>query len=264
MLLNIISKKWEIWMMGKYMDITSGECRDWNSNWNKLWSYQKSCFECDSNQFLDVDTLSCVTTCQDGQLEISNNQFNVGKIWRSLNFYVDPTSGKMLELGTKEYPYRSFKAVSSEILNQYSYLQINITIYLKEGIKIYIEDDTTYFVNLHSVTMTSYSDTSSTPGRALLVPTAIRQHGISKRAAFHLLNHTDFLIEEIISMKSYSDAELFKLKTPQVTLKISETFFSLISINAYREEVDYNASKFMMYLIYLQDRDVIVSKTLLV
>jgi hypothetical protein len=177
-----------------------------------------------------------------------------------MNFYVDPTSNKMMELGTKSYPYRSFKSISSEILNQYSYLQIQIYIYLREGTTVYLEDDTTYFINLRSVTITSYSKTSSTPARSLLVPTTISQHGISERAAFHLLNHTDLPINETIAKKTYLDSELAKLDLRQVTLKISETSFFFLHINVYREEIDYNTDKLLMYLIDLQNRDVMVSK----
>jgi hypothetical protein len=165
----------------------------------------------------------------------------------------------MIELGTKAYPYRSFRAVSSEILNQFSYLQVNITIYLKEGIKVYVEDDVSYFLNMESVSITSYSDTSPTPGKALLVPTSIGQYGISERAAFHILNHTDLPIEEKIGLKSYGDSELAKLRTNSVTFKISETSFSFTNIDSYREEVDYNGESFLFYPIYLQNRDIVIS-----
>jgi hypothetical protein len=166
----------------------------------------------------------------------------------------------MLELGTKLYPYRGFKSISSEILNQYSYLDISITVKLKESETIYIEDDTTYFLNLGSVTIMSYSDSSSSPEKALIIPTTISQLGISERAAFHLLNHTNLPIDTKISMKNYSSSALGKLSQTEVTFKISETSFSMINVNVYREEIDYNSDKYVMYPIYLQNRDITIGR----
>jgi hypothetical protein len=166
----------------------------------------------------------------------------------------------MIELGTKEYPYRSFRAVSSEILNQFSHQDLNVTIYLKGGTKVYIEDDTTYFINISKVTITSYSDNPLSLERALIVPTAIPQHGVSERAAFHLLNHTDLKVVDILSQNSYSDSLLAKLSVSKVTIKISETSFSLIDVDVYREEIDYNSESLFMFPIFLQNRDVVVSK----
>jgi hypothetical protein len=167
----------------------------------------------------------------------------------------------MLELGTKAYPYRSFKAVSSEILNHFSYQDVNITIYLKEGTNVYIEGDTTYFLGITSVTVTSYSDTSSDSKRALIIPTSIPQHGISERAAFHLLNHTNLPIAEKISLKNYNDVVLGKLGMQLVTFKVTETSFAYVNLDAYTEEIDYNVEKSLMFLIYLQNRDATVSKS---
>jgi hypothetical protein len=166
----------------------------------------------------------------------------------------------MLELGTKQYPYRTMKSVSSEILNQLTAKNANITILLKEGSKVYIQDDTTYFLSMGSVTVASYSDSSSKPGRALLVPTAIVQHGITERAAYHILENTDLPIILKIEGHGYGDIELFKLRETQITFKIALTSFSLLNVNVYREQVDYNGLQTFMYPISLQNRNINVSK----
>jgi hypothetical protein len=204
-----------------------------------------------------------VSACNVGQLEISNSQYNIAKICRSTDFYIDPNSSDMLELGTKTYPYRSFKSVASKILNQFSFRNLNVSINLKEGSRLYLEDDTTYFISLGVVTIQSYSDTSVNPLKTLLVPTAIPQHGISERAAFHILNNTDLLINETIAVKNYADAELEKLRAREVTLKVVESSLSLVNINAYRETVDYNSAKTMISPIYLQNRTITISKYIL-
>jgi hypothetical protein len=204
--------------------------------------------------------LSCVLACKDTQLEISSNQYNIDKICRSTNFYVDPSSSKMIELGTKEYPYRNFRAVSSEILNHFSYKNLNITIYLKGGTKVYLEDDTTYFINIFSITITTYYDNSSPSSRALIVPTTIAQHKVNARAAFHLLRHTEIYVDEQIAQKAYSESTLGSFSMRRVTLKILEASFSLVDVDVYREAIDYNSESFFMLAIYIQNRDIVVSK----
>jgi hypothetical protein len=140
-----------------------------------------------------------VTFCDSPKVFLENIQYNLPRICRSLEYYVDPDSENSIELGTKQFPYRAFKSISSEILNQFSYSDVNITIYLKEGTKVYVQDDTTFFMSMTFVTMTSYSDNSDTPDRALIIPTAIEQQGISKKALLHILKHTDLWLEDAIS-----------------------------------------------------------------
>ena len=53
------------------------------------------------------------------------------------------------------------RAVTSEILNIYSNLNINITVYLKENEDVYISDLTSYFINITSIKVMSYSDTKN-------------------------------------------------------------------------------------------------------
>ena len=89
-----------------------------------------------------------------------------------------------MEFGTKQYPYRYFKYVSSEILNQFSHKDVEITIYLKEGTDVYIREGDTFFINITKVSVASYSDGVNPPDYVRIVPTSIVQPSNSKRAAF--------------------------------------------------------------------------------
>jgi hypothetical protein len=70
-------------------------------------------------------------------------------------------------------------------------------VFLEDG--QYIEDDTTFLMSITSVTITSYSDSSANPKRALVIPTAIQQPGIKKSALFHILQHTDLWLSAAIT-----------------------------------------------------------------
>jgi hypothetical protein len=191
---------------------------------------------------------------------LEHSQFNVAKIWRGRNYYVDPTSNRVLELGTKNFPFKTFKAVSSEILNHFSYTDTNITIYLKEGSQVYIEDDTTYFIELTDVKITSYSNTSSSPTAATIVPTAIPQPGILGNSAFNILANTDLNITEAIERGTFDEAHTVYVTETQISLKIVRTIFTLENVNVHRESVDYNTPKVFLNPIDLQTKNMTVSK----
>ena len=117
-----------------------------------------------------------------------------------------------MEFGTKQYPYRYFKYVSSEILNQFSHKDVEITIYLKEGTDVYIRESDTFFINITKVTVTSYSDNGvNPPDYVWIVPTSIAQPSDSKRAAFNILSHTNNNVNEVISKGSFTSTEREKL-----------------------------------------------------
>jgi len=72
----------------------------------------------------------------------------------------------VVELGTREYPYKSIKPVISEITNFFSHSEASINIYTKD---IYVEDDTTFFINISSISFYSHPDYSQMNKRATIV-----------------------------------------------------------------------------------------------
>jgi len=161
------------------------------------------------------------------------------------------------------YPYRTFKSAAYEILSQHSYSNRSVTINLKENTRVYIQDDTTFFLDMESVTITSYSDTSAQPGKALIVPTAIVQTLFDQRAGFHILNNYEpfeTYIDSVISTGSYQDSTLGKLSQVDTTIKFVQTNFYLLNVDVYREVIDMSTSKVFMNSIYLQDRHVVIRK----
>jgi len=232
---------------GEYMDTTSNTCRDCGDNWGGLWSYQEKCFACSENEFLDLESFECLSEDQCVSATYSSSQYRV-PIWRTLNFYINPESDEMLELGTILYPYRSFRSIASEILTQHSSTDSNINIYLKENTRVYIEDGTFYIVSVGSVSISSYSETSSTPGNVLIVPTAISQPAPDSRSKFHILNNFDILIDGKITAER------------ETTIVLSQSSMNLSNVDFYREVIDYNKYKTLIKAIGLQNRDVRIRK----
>ena len=245
---------------GQYMDTVLGICRDWQGSWETSCSYQLSCFECEADQFLDLDTLDCLTSCDTPKVLLNDPQFSLANIWRGLNFYIDPDSTEVMEFGTQQYPYRNFRSAASEILNHYSLTDVDVTILLKENTRVYIEEDTTYFIRMNLVTIKSYSDFSSDPGRALIVQTSITQPEMSGKAVFHILQHTNLDTRNQITLGGYSDDSKAKFAATRRIFKVIETNFTFSNINAYSEEVDYNSETYFIFPYLLQNRNVTIGK----
>jgi hypothetical protein len=199
MMLDVSTNLCKSCLDGEYLDSTVNYWRSWVGSWQAKWGYRLDCFECPADQIFHLETLQCVTEWNSPNVLLEGTQYALPKIWRTLSYYVDPDSEEFIELGTKKYPFRTFKSVSSEILNNLSNSNVQIMLYLKEERKVYIEDDTTFFINMTSISIASYSDASETPGKATLVPTTIEQIGIGKRALFHILQHTDLMLDNALT-----------------------------------------------------------------
>ena len=104
---------------------------------------------------------------------MNDTQYTINAVCRSLELYVDPQSTEVMEFGTKQYPYRYFKYASSEILNQFSHKDAEITVYLKEGTDVYIKEGDTFFLNITKVTVISYSNSVDSPDYVRIIPTSI-------------------------------------------------------------------------------------------
>jgi len=165
-----------------------------------------------------------------------------------------------MELGTQRYPYRNVRSATSEILNHYSFTDVNINIYLKENARVYVEEDKAYFFRMNTVIVTSYSDTSGDPGRALIVETSIAQPSMSAKASFHLLKHTDIDITNALTTGGYEGTTLLLINLSNRIFSIIETNFTIHNVNVYSEEVDYNRNMFLTQAHMLQNRDIIFSK----
>ena len=165
MFLNKSTQLWTFWDEGQYYDFTYEIWRNWDGKWDGYCMGQNKWFtwnESSDIKVFDLESMECISEWSSTKLQILNPQYSIDSIWRLPQYYVDPLSTEIIELGTIKYPYKSMRAVTSEILNIYSNLNINITVYLKENEDVYISDLTSYFIiNITSIKVMSYSDTKN-------------------------------------------------------------------------------------------------------
>ena len=213
MFLNFDTSLWDFWDEGTYHDKNTAQCRSWEGSWLENWGYQSTCFECPEGQVFDTETFEWVSTWENQKSIIMGSIYAIPRIWRNKEIYVNSQSTSLIELGTRNHPYRSIKSAFSEIFNHYSNRDNSVIIYLAEGQRYYMEDATNYILNITNVTITSYSESLSASGRATIIPTKIPQPNRSKKAAFSLLVYTDLNFDEVIHEGVYSESENTNLET---------------------------------------------------
>ncbi|CAI2371780.1 unnamed protein product [Moneuplotes crassus] len=236
---------------GEYFDFTSKLCRSCPSTCDGACAYQSSCFECPVDQSLDLKTLECVDSCDSlTQVELTGLQISFPSVCRDFEYYVDPTSTEIIELGTQKYPYRTLKSVTSEILNYLSHQQTEVMIYIKDA---YLEDKTMFLVNITNVKITTHPSYSSCGRKATLTLTEFSQPSLSAKAKLHLLTHTDLPIGTIISSGSFSPYELSQVASFSSNLAV-RSGLEISNLKLVREEVDDLKNTLFMKGVFLQQK----------
>ena len=250
MLKNSTTSLWEFWPDGEYYDFTKKLWRSWDGVWDGQWKYQSFCLTCSSGQSLDLDTLTCVGSCDTSQELLEGFQLSISRAWRSLDYYIDPDSQEILELGTREYPYRTVKSVTSEILTYLSHKDVDITIYTKD---VYIQDKSFQIVNITHITITTHPDLAALGQKALIIPTEFEQTGVSKKARFHLLLNTSLPLGDAIANGNFTEDEESKAASNIYNI-IIRSAITIHSVDLYREDIDYNNGVKFLLGVYLQEK----------
>ena len=98
-------------------------------------SYQQDCFTC--ADFYDLESESCVSACEG--VIISKNGLGFCRAKEntdSYQYFIDPLSSSPLEFGTRDHPFKSLNLASMEILNEISFTESRVFIYLKENTRL--------------------------------------------------------------------------------------------------------------------------------
>ena len=167
---------------------------------------------------------------------------------------MDIYSESPIELGTKQYPYKSAKALFIELLNYHSNQDKSVAIYLKENQNHYIEDGTSFILNITNVTMTTYSDEDIVVSRAKLIPTRIVQSAENYKTAFSLLANTTLMLDEVVTEGGYTEAEQFALNSGAITIFTLRSNTYIDNLDVERDPIDLGQSTIFLYVAYLQDK----------
>jgi hypothetical protein len=124
--------------------------------------------------------MSCVALCDDlTQTQITDSQMHSIPLCRSYEYFIDPTSKSVVELGTIDHPYKDFESVMVEILNFHTNNQRTINIYIMEDVITYWVIAESYFSDITLVNVQSYSKITAVPNKANIVGVTSTSHRVA-------------------------------------------------------------------------------------
>jgi len=149
-----------------------------------------------------------------------------------MNYYVDPSSIQIIELGTRAFPFKNMGLAFVEILNYHSHSTNIVSVFLKEGVTHNALVNSTFIINMTEVIVESYTNSKiHTPAYAYI---SLRNSGVvmmnSKRTAFNILKHNNLRLDSIIKTSEISELEYrnSKLESSNINIVIifEAVFFS--------------------------------------
>ena len=256
MFLNLTTGLCQFWSEGEYYDYTSEVCRSWAGKWTGIWQYQSQCFTCQSGMIYDIELMKWVSSCDSSKIQLKDSQYSLSEICRTPNFYIDPQVSQIIELGTQKYPYKHAGLVFSEIINQFSHKNVNISIYFKEKSSLYVQDSTAFFLNITSVSINTYSDSSTSSQRATIIPVSYSLSSKNQKAQFSIIKSSTINLQSVISSGSFTTSEINYINKGRTTFMISRSNFQISNIDGYKDSSNIN---FDSYFIYFASKE---SKTI--
>ena len=128
------------------------ECGD---SWIYDCQYQTHCFECPDGQTFDLDELECIDTCPDEKIQKQSDAIHGLDVCRKLDYYVNPLSESVLELGTRLHPYKNINILFRDLFNFGAGSGKSITIHLLL--------DAYHFISHHDALLYDMADITFTP-----------------------------------------------------------------------------------------------------
>ena len=215
----------------QYYDYTSDIWRDCNGVCSYSWSYQKNCFEWSNAQYYDLDTLSCVDSCDATKIGVNSTKFQSIPICKSLDIYVDSGSTSIIELGTIDSPYKNLLLAFIEILNLHSHTNRTINVYVKTGTTLYVMPDYMYLINVSKVNLITYTSSSSSPLRPKIYSVLSGVTLLSPKTMFNIISDTQINVTSVILNSALTTKEQSDLQTTYVGFMVNRCDFTIDGID---------------------------------
>ena len=197
--LNTTSKLWEFWTNGEYFSTIFLSWLPCKGSCNGRCAYQSFCFDWPVGEFYDLEKMGWVPSWGVGSISISDEQLWSKPVWRSFNYYVDPSSTQIIELGTKAFPFKNIGLPFVEILNYHSHSPNTITVFIKENTEHNMLYHSNYVINITQVTVESYSDSNLViPYSASIIMKNSGVVMLSAKTVFNIIKHTTLRLDSIV------------------------------------------------------------------
>lgn len=129
----------------------------WESSWTGGWMYRLQWFQWSSSQIFSLQTFSWVQNCEIDEILIDSDKIHGLKVWRKLIYFVNSHSEEILELGTREFPYKSINMVIHELFNFVSGLDQEVIVKLSSASYHEFAHGSSFIYNMKKVVFEPYN-----------------------------------------------------------------------------------------------------------
>ena len=261
LMLNSTTLLWEFWPDGKFYSSTLNSWVDWAGSCLEGCSYQLNWFKWTSPQIFDLDTMKWVSSCSQNQIQINDTQVHNLNIWRTPNYYIDPDSTQIVELGTKIYPFKKINLAFMEILNFISHKNKSITINLKENSVNTMGNSQNYLIDAGNIKIQSYSlINSDNPGIASIYVTDSTVSYVSSKTKFNIISDFTLKLSTALNNASYTTRESQIPSYTKAAIIVDRSSLTINNINIYRDvNVDSSLKIVFIFAFYLQSNTLTIS-----
>ena len=203
--------------------------------------------------------MECVVECDaTTQVMINDTQFDNRPICRDLEYYVNPDSNSIIELGTRDHPYKQITYAFIEILNYHSHSDRNLTIYLMENTRNGLPISKASIINITNVDIKSYTNQEYTePDKATIIGMDDAEILASPSTSFSIMKSYELRFDDMVTNSSYiTDEERIRIATQTSIILLFKSSISLENLEILSDHADIFQNIIFLYPVYLQHRKV--------
>jgi hypothetical protein len=177
-----------------------------------------------------------------------------------LSYYVNPDGNEIIELGTRQYPYKNIALTFIEILNFHSHSERTVNVYLKEYTTNYMNHRQNYVINMTKVHIESYTDTITSPNRAIIYAVENTLAIFNTATVMNLIINSTLNLSEKIGVDGITENEKALLSVWDSTFYTLRSSLSFNNIDVFRDITTQNMKKsYFIKAVYLQEKMVTVT-----
>ena len=200
--------------------------------------------------------MQCVTQCETTtQIAINDTQFDSRPICRDFEYYVNPDSDSIVELGTIDHPYKKISYAFVEILNYHSHTDRNLTIYLMEYTRNELPVGTGNIVNITNVDIRPYTLRSDDPDKATIVGIDETEIVADPSTSFSIIKSYELRVNDMITnYDSITDEEVLKVSIEDSLILLFKSSIALQNLELTTEYNNLYSNFMFVYPVLLQQK----------
>ena len=184
--------------------------------------------------------MDCVTECTGYHFQttytLQYDSSNIS-ICRPLTYYVNPNSDKIMELGTREYPFRDINLVLIEANNEHQHTDRNITLYVMEATDSYLPLGDIKVLNISKFVIDTYRELDCGDVQSANFRTVGTISDLdNSKIVFNIVQNTKSSALDTSQMDEHEFTEF--ASSFLVVFLIHRSSFELNNINIYTESAD--------------------------